>query len=68
MRWSEIVVLTDATITLVVNCFLLSPKMEWFSVQDDSFFIKPLSDPHLVQDNFVIMPHVLNKLVSDVQE
>ena len=48
LRQSEIVVLTDATITLVVNCFLLSPKMECFSVQDDSFFIKPLSDPHLV--------------------
>ncbi len=52
----------------VVNCFLLSPKIECFSVQDDSFFIKPLSDPCLVQDNFVIMPQVLNKPVSNVQE
>ncbi len=67
-RQSEIVVLIDATITLVVNCFLLSPKMDQFSVQDDSFFIKPLSDPCLVQDNFVIIPHVLNKLVGDIQE
>ena len=67
-RWSEIVVLTDATITLVVNCFLLSLKMEQFSVQDDSFFIKPLSDPRLVQDNFVIMPQVLNKPVGNIQE
>ena len=42
--------------------------MEQFSVQDDSFFIKPLSDPYLIQDNFVIMPHVLNKPVCDIQE
>ncbi len=68
LRQSEIVVLTNATITLVVNCFLLSLKMEQFSVQDDSFFIKPLSDPYLIQDNFVIMPHVLNKPVCDIQE
>ncbi len=67
-RWSEIMVLTDATITLVVNCFLLSPKIEQFSVQDDSSFIKPLSDPCLIQDNFVIMPKVLNRPVGDVQE
>ena len=47
-RRSEIVVLTDAMITLVVGCFLLSPKMECFSVKDDSFYIKPLHDPCLV--------------------
>ncbi len=66
LRQSEIMVLTDATITLVVNYFLLSPKMECFSVQDDSFFIKQLSDPCLVQDNFVIMPQVLNKPVGNI--
>ncbi len=49
-------VLTDATITLVVGCFLLTPKMEHFSIKDDSFYIKPLHDPHLVQDSFVVMP------------
>ena len=67
-RSSEVMVLTDATVTLVVGCFLLTPKMECFSVKDDSFYIKPLHDPHLVQDTFVVMLHALNKLVMDVQE
>ena len=67
-RRSEIVVLTDATITLVVGCFLQTLKMECFSVKDDSFYIKPLHDPHLVQDSFVVMLHALNKPVTDVQD
>ncbi len=65
---SEIMVLTDATITLVVGCFLLSPKMECFSAKDNSFYIKPLHDPHLVQDSFVVMLSTLNKPVTDVQD
>ncbi len=66
-RRSEIVVLMDATITLVVGCFLLSLKMECFSAKDDSFYIKPLHDLCLVQDSFMVMLCTLNKPAMDVQ-
>ncbi len=65
-RSSEVVVLTDAIVTLIVGCFLLTLKMECFSVKDDSFYIKPLYDLHLVQDTFVVMLYALNKPVMDV--
>ncbi len=49
-RLSEVPVLTDAAIVLVLCCFLTSPKMTLSDKKEDSFYIMPLSDLREVAD------------------
>ncbi len=68
-RKSEITVLTDATIMLIVNCFLLSLAMQWCNaMKEDPLYIQPLCDPCETQSCYVIMPKILNRPVHDVND
>ncbi len=67
---SELVIMTDATIMLVLRCFLVTlpmaiaptPKVENTAVDYISMFV----DPKDVMDRYVTVPQVLNKPVLDV--
>ena len=67
---SELVIMTDATIMLVLHCFLVTlpmavaptPKVENAAVDFISMFV----DPKEVIDRYVTVPQVLNKPVLDV--
>ncbi len=65
-RLSEVPVLTDATVILVLHCFLTSLKMTLSDKKEDSFYVMPLLDPREVGDCFVPVPKVLNCPVHDV--
>ena len=63
---SDITVLTDATIILVLGCYLSTKKMTWEEIKkSDPDYITPLHDPR-ASFEFVSMPKVLNEPVHNI--
>ncbi len=67
---SELVIMTDATILLVLCCILLTSPMVITPVMKDenpaANFISMFVDPKEVMDRYVTVPQVLNKPVLNV--
>ncbi len=69
LRQCEIPVLTDATIVLVLGCFLTSPQMQLGCPKlEDNTYIKPLANAKMVQNRFVAIPRALNKPARNVTD
>ena len=68
-RRSDITVLTDASVVLVVNCTLYTPKMSHNAIKKhDDEYVELLCDPRPSLQNFVFMPRILNNPIQDVAE
>ncbi len=56
-------------IILVLNCFLVSPKMTLLDTyKEDPVYTKSLSNPQEVQHRFVTMPKALNRPVHSLDD
>ncbi len=68
-RRSDITVLMDASVILVVNCTLHTPKMSHEAIKKcNDEYVELLCDPRLSLHNFVSMPRILNNPIWDVAE
>ncbi len=68
-RRNDITVLMDASVVLVVNCALFTPKMSHNAIKKcDDKYVELLCDPRPSLQNFVSMPRILNNPVHDVAE
>ncbi len=70
-RASEIVIMTNAALVFIMDCFLVVWKMHLESVKgsdSDSEYIKPFVAVHETEGYFVKVPQVLNNPVKDCCE
>ncbi len=67
---SDITVLTDATVVLVLNCCLATQHMTRDEIKKsvDDEYTMPLRDPRAEAGHFVSMPKILNDPVKSVGE
>ncbi len=64
---SNIMVLTDAIVVLIINCYLSSGEMSHEAIKkQDNIYTDQLHDPRQDLHNYVSMPKILNKPVKDV--
>ncbi len=58
----------DATIILVLGCFLVTqPMLCGQNVkEDDNDYIRPFADPRLIVDRYIPVPFVLNKPIGNI--
>ena len=66
-RHSEITVLTDASILMIIGCFLVTSKIEQLLIKDDPMYAKMFSNPQLAQTSFVEHPSALSDPVIDLK-
>ncbi len=65
---SEITVLTDASIIMIIGCFLVTPKMTCEVDTEDTTYIKLFSDPRLAQTSFVEHPYALSDPIKNLSD
>ena len=60
----------DATIVLVLGCFLVTQPIVCGQPmkEDNNIYIKPFADPRSVVDRYILVPFVLNKPVSNIAD
>ncbi len=63
---SEITVLTDASIIIIIECFLVTPKMTHEVDTEDSTYVRLFSDPRLAQTSFVEHLHALSDPIKNL--
>ncbi len=63
---SEITVLTDASIIMIIRCFLVTPKMTCEVDTEDTTYVKLFSDPRLAQTSFVEHPRALSNPIKNL--
>ena len=69
MQCSELLVLTDTTLILVLGCFLSALCMVRTAIKDgDPEYVTPLHDPREIWDAYVTMPKVFNKPVVSPED
>ncbi len=66
-RHSEITVLTDALILMIISYFLVTSKMEQLPVKEDPMYTKMFTDLWLAQTTFMEHPHALSDPVIDLK-
>ncbi len=68
-RHSDITVLTDASVVLILNCCLVT---KWMSrdeiLKRDDEYTEQLCDPHQCLQNYIHMPWILNDPVKNISE
>ncbi len=65
---SDIMVLTDASIVLILNCVLYTKQMSWEAIKKcDNEYTATLCDPCPFTVNYVSMPKILNNPVKDTK-
>ena len=65
-RWSEYMVMTDATVVLLISGFLSMKAMDISELLDDSTYLEQFKHPLEVQDHCILIPQVLNRPVQDI--
>ncbi len=68
-RCSDITVLTDASLVLILNCCLVMKCMTREEIQKrDDEYTEQLCDPYQCLQNYVHMPRILNDPVKNIEE
>ena len=66
-RCSDITVLTDASVVLILNCCLVTKQMSREEIQKrDDEYTEQLCDPHQCLQNYIHMPQILNDPVKNI--
>ncbi len=69
LRCSDITILTDASLALILNCCLVTKYMTREEIQKrDDEYTEQLCDPHQCLQNYVHMPWILNDPVKNIRE
>ena len=66
--YSEITVLTDASIIMIIGCFLVTPKMTCEVDTEDSTYVRLFSNPRLAQTSFVEHPRALSDPIKNLSD
>ncbi len=66
LRQSKYVVMTDATMVLLISGFLSVKAMDISELLDDSTYLEQFKHPLEVQDCYIPIPQVLNRPIQDI--